>query len=101
MTGEPGSGKTALLVEFSRQAMQKQPELLVFWGQCNAYTGQGDPYFPFLNITRMLAGEVESLLTGGVITLEHADGCGNFLPETLAALLDYGPDSDRSLPFRG
>jgi predicted ATPase/DNA-binding SARP family transcriptional activator len=92
VTGEPGSGKTALLAEFSRQAMQKQPDLLVLWGQCNAYTGQGDPYFPFLNITRMLAGEVESLLTGGVITLEHAERLWKFLPETLAVLLDYGPD---------
>ncbi len=92
VTGEPGSGKTALLGEFSHRAMQKHPDLLVFWGQCNAYTGQGDPYFPFLNITRMLAGEVESLLTGGVITLEHAGRLWKFLPETLAALLDYGPD---------
>lgn len=92
VTGEPGAGKTALLGEFSHRAMQNHPELLVLWGQCNAYTGQGDPYFPFLNITRMLAGEVESLLTSGVITLEHVQRLWKFLPETLATLLDYGPD---------
>ena len=92
VTGEPGSGKTALLEEFSHRAIQNHPDLLVFWGQCNAYTGQGDPYFPFLNITRMLAGEVESLLTGGVITIEHAERLWKFLPETLTTLLDHGPD---------
>ena len=92
VTGEPGSGKTALLEEFSHRAMQNHPALLVLWGQCNAYTGQGDPFYPFLNITRMLAGEVESLLTGGVITLKHVQRLWNFLPETLASLLDYGPD---------
>jgi DNA-binding SARP family transcriptional activator/predicted ATPase len=92
VTGEPGSGKTTLLAEFSCRAMQKHNNLIVLWGQCNAYTGQGDPYFPFLNITRMLAGDVESLLSGGVITLEHAGRLWKYLPDTLTALLDYGPD---------
>lgn len=92
VTGEPGSGKTALLGEFSHRAIQDHPDLVVFWGQCNAYTGQGDPYFPFLNITRMLAGDMESLITGGLINIEQAEQVWKFLPETLATLLDHGPD---------
>lgn len=92
VTGEPGSGKTALLAEFSGRIMRDQKNALIFWGQCNAYTGQGDPYFPFMNIIRLFAGEVESLLSGGGITLEHTQQLWKFLPETLAALLDYGPD---------
>jgi DNA-binding SARP family transcriptional activator/predicted ATPase len=101
VSGEPGSGKTALLAEFSRRAMQKCPNLLVLWSQSNAYTGQGDPYFPFLNITRMLAGEVESLLTGGVISLEHTQRLWNFLPEILTSLLGYGPDLIRRFLLGG
>ena len=48
ITGEPGIGKTFLLKEFANQALISHPDLLVLWGQCNAYTGQGDPYFPFI-----------------------------------------------------
>jgi len=92
VTGEPGSGKTALLAEFSRRITRDYKKALIFWGQCNAYTGQGDPYFPFMNITRLFAGEVESLLAGGGISLKHAQQLWEFLPETLATLLDYGPD---------
>ncbi len=92
VTGEPGSGKTALLAEFSRRIMRDHKNALIFWGQCNAYTGQGDPYFPFMNIIRVFAGEVESLPAGGGITLEHTQRLWKFLPETFATLLDYGPD---------
>lgn len=92
VTGEPGSGKTALLAEFSRRAMLAHPNLLVAWGQCSAFTGQGDPYFPFLTILRMLAGEVEMLVSSGIITAGHARRLWKFLPHTLDALLDDGPD---------
>ncbi len=91
MIGEPGSGKTTLLAEFSHRVLQQYPDLLVLWGQCNAYTGQGDPYFPFLNITRMLVGDIEFHLSVGVITLEHAQRLWKFLPETITSLMDFGP----------
>lgn len=92
VTGEPGSGKTALLAEFSRRAMRTYPDLLVVWGQCNAFTGQGDPYFPFLNILRMLAGEVEIPVSAGIITTEHARRLWQFMPHTLETLVEHGPD---------
>lgn len=91
VTGEPGSGKTALLREFSHLALKKYADMLVIWGQCNTYAGQGDPFFPFLSITRMLAGDLESQLSGGVITLEHVRRIWRFLPETLDALMNFGP----------
>ena len=91
--GEPGSGKTALLGEFSRLAIQRHANLLVLWGQCNAYTGLGDPYFPFLTITRMLTGDMEpKLFNGGVITLEHIQQLWKYLPDTITSLVEFGPD---------
>jgi len=91
--GEPGGGKTALLGEFSRLAMQCHTNLLVLWGQCNAYTGLGDPYFPFLTITRMLTGDMEpKLFSGGVITLEHIQQLWKYLPDTITSLAEFGPD---------
>lgn len=92
VTGEPGSGKTALLAEFSRRAMLAHPDLLVAWGQCSAFTGQGDPYYPFLNTLRMLAGEVEIPVSSGVITTGHARRLWQFLPHTLDVLLEHGSD---------
>jgi predicted ATPase/DNA-binding SARP family transcriptional activator len=90
--GEPGSGKTYLMKEFVIQALQQDPNLLALWGQCNAFTGQGDPYYPFMNMTRLLAGDIEPLLPGSVINLPHLERIWRCLPETLTHLVDYGPD---------
>ena len=91
--GEPGSGKTTLLGEFSHLAIQNHSNLLALWGQCNAYTGLGDPYFPFLTITRMLIGDVEpKFFGGGVITLKHIQQLWRYLPDTITSLVEFGPD---------
>lgn len=90
ITGEPGSGKTFLLKEFANQALQINPDLIVLYGQCNAYTGQGDPYFPFINIIRMLAGDLHSLMPDTIISHEHLQRIWYFLGETVAGLVDYG-----------
>jgi len=72
VTGEAGSGKTALLHEFVRRAMESHGHLVAANGSCNAYTGLGVPYLPFLEIMQMLAGDVESQRAGGAITPEHS-----------------------------
>jgi DNA-binding SARP family transcriptional activator len=92
VTGEPGSGKTALLAEFARRALARDPELLVAWGQCNAFTGEGDPYYPFLNIIRMLAGDAQVPGPVNGISPEQTRRLWQRLPATLDALLDHGPD---------
>lgn len=43
VVGGPGRGKTMLLNEFARRALDAHPGLLVAMGTCNAYTGVGDP----------------------------------------------------------
>jgi len=92
VTGEPGSGKTALLAEFARRALAHDPELLVAWGQCNAFTGEGDPYHPFLNIIRMLAGDAQAPGPVNSISPEQMRRLWQRLPATLDALLGHGPD---------
>jgi len=101
--GEPGSGKTTLLTEFANLSLEKYSDLLLLWGQCNAYTGHGDPYFPFLTMTRMLAGNVEPLVPGAVISLAHLHRLWRSLPDMLNSLVNQGsgliqrflPDSDQ------
>ncbi|MFO8239479.1 MAG: BTAD domain-containing putative transcriptional regulator [Dissulfuribacterales bacterium] len=90
--GEPGSGKTYLLTKFAQQALQKYPDLLLLWGQCNAYTGQGDPYFPFMTMAKMLVGDVEGLILGPIISKEHLRRLWRHLPAMLNALTNFGPD---------
>ncbi len=54
ITGDAGSGKTALLAAFARRALAAHPDLLLLNSSGNAYTGPGDPYWPFLEMLRQL-----------------------------------------------
>jgi DNA-binding SARP family transcriptional activator len=92
ITGDPGSGKTALLVEFNRRAMLKDLHLVITWGQCNAYTGEADPYFPFREMLQTLGGDLEARVLGGAITPEHAIRLWRFLPRVISTVVEDGPD---------
>jgi DNA-binding SARP family transcriptional activator len=92
VTGEAGSGKTALLQEFTRRAEAAHPELVVATGNCNAHTGIGDPYLPFREILGLLTGDVQSQWVAGAMTREHALRLWNTLPLTAQALVETGPD---------
>lgn len=72
VTGEAGSGKTALVTEFARRAQEAHADLLVAHGTCNAQTGLGDPYLPFREVLGLLTGDVEAKLAQGAITEENA-----------------------------
>ncbi len=91
VTGGPGRGKSALLAEFSRRAMEAQPDLLVAAGTCNAYSGVGDPYLPFREVLAMLSGDVEASWAASAISRDHALRLWTALPQTCQALLDHGP----------
>jgi predicted ATPase len=113
VTGEAGSGKTALVQEFSRRAQEMHAEpstgvprlhslrlrsgqagqaLIVASGQGNAHTGVGDPYLPFREILGMLSGDVEARWAAGVITREHARLLWDNVPFVAETLVQAGPD---------
>ena len=92
VTGEAGSGKTALVQEFAQRVQEAYPELIVASGKCNAHAGIGDPYLPFIEILSLLTGDVEAKWTAGVISREHALRLWNLLPISVKALLDNGQD---------
>ena len=91
VTGGPGRGKTVLLSEFVRQAMEAQPDLLVANGSCSALAGIGDVYLPFREILAVLTGDLEARWYAGSITREHAQRLWSALPRTAQALLEHGP----------
>jgi ABC-type oligopeptide transport system substrate-binding subunit len=92
VTGGAGQGKTALLGEFSRRAMGMNVDLLVARGNCNAYSGLGDPYLPFRDVMGMLTGEVESCWAAGEINTQQARALWDSFPLTVQVMLDHGSD---------
>lgn len=92
VTGEAGSGKTTMLQELTRRAQEVHPDLIVAGGNCNAYTGIGDPYLPFREILELLAGDVEAKWSAGAITKDHALRLWHTLPVAVQTLAEVGPD---------
>lgn len=92
VTGEIGSGKSALIEEFTGKVLAERDDLIVAGGNCNAHTGIGDPYLPFREILELLSGDVEALWTAGAISGQHARRLWHTLPFTVEALLESSPD---------
>jgi DNA-binding SARP family transcriptional activator/tetratricopeptide (TPR) repeat protein len=92
VTGEAGSGKTALINEFTFQAQEAHEDVIVAYGYCNANTGIGDPYLPFREILELLTGDVESRWSAGAITEKHARFLWNMIPRATQALVEAGHD---------
>jgi len=92
VTGETGSGKTALLQEFSSLAQDIHKDLVVVGGNCNARTGIGDPYLPFREILELLTGDVEARWTAGTISRDHARRLWATFPLIVEAILDASPN---------
>lgn len=92
VTGEAGTGKTALLTEFARRAQDADPDLVVAMGDCNARTGLGDPFLPFREILGMLTGDVETHRARGRITRENAGRLQRLLRTSAELLVENGPD---------
>lgn len=92
VTGDAGSGKTSLLQEFILRAQRARPDLIVAGGNCNAFTGVGDPYLPFREILVCLSGDVEARWEAGLINTIQARRLWSLIPHTVQALVDSGPD---------
>jgi len=92
VSGEAGSGKTALVEEFALRAQEAHSDLVVAGGRGTAYTGSGDAYLPFREILRSLSGDVEARYAAGAIGREQARRLWNSLPFTAQALVEAGPD---------
>jgi DNA-binding SARP family transcriptional activator/predicted ATPase len=92
ITGDAGSGKTALAGAFAAQAMATHGNLLVATGVCSAHASIGDPYLPFVEVLQLLTGDIEAKRAGGAISPEHARRLWEAVPHTLRILSESGPD---------
>ena len=92
VTGEAGEGKTALVQAFAHRALQKHPSLIPACGNCNAYTGVGDPYLPFREILEMLAGDIEARAAAVAVGGDVVARLVNAFPTVAQTLLREGKD---------
>jgi len=90
-----------LLREFARRAMDAHPDLVAAGGSCNAYAGLGDSYLPFVEILRLLTGDIESQRAVGALSREHAQRLREASPPALGALIRWGPALIDALLSRG
>jgi transcriptional regulator with XRE-family HTH domain len=87
ISGDAGRGKTVLMAEFARRAIQADPDLVVFSGACSMLAGYGDPFLPLR--------EVLAALTGELAWFQHPENTRRIwqaLPNTLQALVETAPD---------
>lgn len=90
--GDAGRGKTVLVQAFTKKAQRADHDLVVTGGNCNAYTGIGDPYLPFREIMELISGDAESRWAAGDIDTDHAQQLWRLAPTTAQLLLNNGPD---------
>jgi len=86
VSGEAGSGKTALVSEFARRALNEHPDLLVASGRCNAYSGQGDAFLPIHQVMETLC------CIKNPEWPEAADRLWEAFPQTINTIVTKGPD---------
>jgi tetratricopeptide (TPR) repeat protein len=92
VTGEAGSGKTALVTEFARRAQERHEALIVAVGQSDTTTGVGDPYLPFREVLSQLTGDVEAKLARGAISAENASRLRKLVSVSARFLVEMAPD---------
>jgi DNA-binding SARP family transcriptional activator len=91
VSGEAGSGKTALLNEFARRAVIAHDDLLVAGGTCSTYNGLGDPFQPFREVLESLTGIRAVPYAGPTISQELARRLKVARPVLIETLFEAGP----------
>lgn len=91
IAGSAGRGKTALMMEFIRRAVETHPELVASGGICSAYAGIGDPYLPFREVLGGLTGDLETYWISHAHYQNYVHRIWQALPTTLQVLAEHAP----------
>jgi predicted ATPase len=92
VTGQAGSGKTALVQQFARQALAADPDLVLAMGTCNAQAGIGDPYLPFREALATLTGDAAAQQSASRIAPENTSRLGAVLVRSVQVLVEVAPE---------
>ncbi len=92
ITGEAGTGKTALIQELVRRAGEAHEDLVVGVGVCSAQTGIGDAYAPWRQLLALLTGDVESGVASGPMMAGLGRRLWRAAPLAAEAVVEFGRD---------
>lgn len=92
VSGEAGSGKTALVQRFLQYALTEHADIVVGMGACNAQAGIGDPYLPFREVLAMLTDEDAARRSGGPIAPENSRRLRTVVARSVQVLVDVAPE---------
>jgi len=92
VTGEAGTGKTALVQELVRRAQDAHGDLVAAVGICSAQNGIGDAYAPWRQLLALLTGDLESGVASGSMTAELGRRLWGAAPLAAEAVVESGRD---------
>jgi adenylate cyclase len=91
VSGEPGSGKTALLHQFARRAQARDQALITATGNCNAQTGIGEAFLPCREVLDILTGGTSEAVPSDAGSAENDLRVRKILAKSGRMLLEVGP----------
>lgn len=92
IAGEAGAGKSTLMQALIEHAEGRDAQFVAAVGSCNAHTGIGDPYLPFLDLLNQLTGNVDAKLRQGALTERNATRLRKLADVSVGVLIEYAPD---------
>ncbi|MFN2226291.1 MAG: ATP-binding protein [Anaerolineae bacterium] len=92
VSGQAGSGKTALVRTFAHRAIGQHPEVVIAMGTCNAQTGIGDPYLPFRDALAMLTDGLTAQQAAGRLSPENSTRLRTILARSVQVLVEVAPE---------
>jgi len=91
ITGEPGTGKTALMRAFIRQSQERVPNLIMAGGVCNDQAGVGEPYLPFREVLTTLVGGLKIKLEQDQIAQTNSGRLKKIVAQSGMLLIEAAP----------
>jgi predicted ATPase len=92
VTGQAGTGKTALVRHFVQRAFAANSELLLAMGSSNAQTGVGDPYLPFREALAALTGDASAQQAANKIAPDNANRLRAIFVRSVQVLVEVAPE---------
>lgn len=92
VTGEAGTGKSALVAEFEHRAQAAQPALLLAVGQCDPQLGTGLPFAPFREVIEDLTDAAQPRGVSKKVAQENTSRLRRALALAVDTVINFGPD---------
>lgn len=92
ITGGAGSGKSALVAEFVRQAQAAHPDLLLAVGLCDPHVGGGMPYAPFREVIEDFTDAASPRGVPAKVATENSSRLRRGLAVAIDTVINFGPD---------